>query len=394
MLGKEIWGHDGGISFGLQSLFFYYPPTGISIAIFLNDWGEALFPVYDFLFSEYLQTLPVVSFTQPEVLYMLSSNSHGLLLNANTPTLDLSTLGPVSYSGLTKVKVHPVTGDLWGLAFNPDIGNQLVKCDGFTGEAFPRVDISTPETGSLIAMDFTDDGTPYLASLDGKIYTVDIASGIGTLLASSKIPFESMAIQPGTGAIWASAKNVQSTGIRIFKINKETGDTLGIGNTGINQKIKDIAFDAKGNLFGIIGWGILEYIPSQLVKIDTVTGNCTEVRVFDTIAVSSLAFSSGAALSTREDYITDQSPQCELSRNYPNPFRDFTTIYFKISVSDYVRLKIYNVNGQEVAILVDEEMKPGSYNATWNAGGFPEGVYFYRLESGSFVESRKMVLMR
>jgi photosystem II stability/assembly factor-like uncharacterized protein len=83
-----------------------------------------------------------------------------------------------------------------------------------------------------------------------------------------------------------------------------------------------------------------------------------------------------------------------LSLNYPNPFSDFTTISFKISVSDYVRLKIYNVNGQEVAILVNEEMKPGSYNATWNAGGFPEGIYFYKLESGSFVESRKMVVMR
>jgi len=120
------------------------------------------------------------------------------------------------------------------------LGYQLVKFDGLTGEAFPRVEISISETGSPIAMDFAADGTLYMATYQGKIFTVDTASGKGTLLASAEIQITSLAIQPETGEIWASAKDVQSTEIRIFKINRETGDTLGIGNTGINQKIKDI----------------------------------------------------------------------------------------------------------------------------------------------------------
>jgi D-alanyl-D-alanine carboxypeptidase len=391
VLGKSGWGHDGWDAAGYVSIFYYYPPTGMSIALLENDPNTGpLDGNLQCLLNEYLKTLQVTSASQPGFLYMLSSGNGGLLMTANTPAISYSLLGPVLYSGLLKVKVHPVTGDLWGMAVNGGtLGYQLVKFDGLTGEAFPRVEISISETGSPIAMDFAADGTLYMATYQGKIFTVDTASGKGTLLASAEIQITSLAIQPETGEIWASAKDVQSTEIRIFKINRETGDTLGIGNTGINQKIKDIAFDAQGSLFGVTG-----SIPSQLFKIDTVTGKCTEVKLFDTLSLSSITFSSGAALGIKEELITDQPPQCELSQNYPNPFSLFTTISFKISDNDYIRLKIFNIDGREVATLVNEEMKPGSYKATWNAGDFPDGVYFYKLESGSFAESRKMVVMR
>ena len=83
-----------------------------------------------------------------------------------------------------------------------------------------------------------------------------------------------------------------------------------------------------------------------------------------------------------------------LSHNFPNPFNPSTTIQFAIRNLQFTSLKIFNIVGQEVATLVNEELKPGSYQVTWDAIGFASGVYFYRLTAGSFTETRKLVLVR
>jgi aminopeptidase N len=83
-----------------------------------------------------------------------------------------------------------------------------------------------------------------------------------------------------------------------------------------------------------------------------------------------------------------------LEQNYPNPFNPSTTIKFDVASLKFVSLKVFDVLGREVATLVSEEMKPGYYERTFNATGLASGVYFYRLLAGSFVETRKMILMR
>jgi len=83
-----------------------------------------------------------------------------------------------------------------------------------------------------------------------------------------------------------------------------------------------------------------------------------------------------------------------LSQNYPNPFNPNTTIRFALPKSGFVSLKIYNLLGREVALLVNEEKTYGTYTVTWNASGMPSGVYFYRMQVGSFIETRKLVFLR
>ena len=84
-----------------------------------------------------------------------------------------------------------------------------------------------------------------------------------------------------------------------------------------------------------------------------------------------------------------------LEQNYPNPFNPETVIRYSLPVTSDVTLKVYNVLGQEVAILrMNEEMKPGKYEVNFNAASLSSGVYFYRLQAGSFVETKKLVLMR
>ncbi len=98
--------------------------------------------------------------------------------------------------------------------------------------------------------------------------------------------------------------------------------------------------------------------------------------------------------------ISSQIPKdFSLSQNYPNPFNPSTNIRFSVpSVGNtYMRslqLKIYNIVGKEVETLVRRNLSPGIYEVNWNASNYPSGVYFYELEAGSFVQSKKMILIK
>jgi len=83
-----------------------------------------------------------------------------------------------------------------------------------------------------------------------------------------------------------------------------------------------------------------------------------------------------------------------LSQNYPNPFNPSTKIKFSIKVPGNVTLKIYDVLGREIATLINNEYQAGSYSIDFNASGLSSGIYFYRLESGSFVQTNKMMLLK
>ncbi len=83
-----------------------------------------------------------------------------------------------------------------------------------------------------------------------------------------------------------------------------------------------------------------------------------------------------------------------LSQNYPNPFNPATTIKFGIPKEVKVTLKVYDILGKEVSTIVNEKLEPGYYQYEWNGVPFASGVYFYRLDAGSFVKIKKMVLIK
>jgi len=83
-----------------------------------------------------------------------------------------------------------------------------------------------------------------------------------------------------------------------------------------------------------------------------------------------------------------------LSQNYPNPFNPTTTINYELPVTNFVSLKVYNVNGNEIETLVDEKQNAGSYSFNFNATSLPSGVYFYKLVTESYSETKKMILVK
>ena len=83
-----------------------------------------------------------------------------------------------------------------------------------------------------------------------------------------------------------------------------------------------------------------------------------------------------------------------LSQNYPNPFNPETKIDYRVGQAGLVTIKVYNTLGQEVATLLNENLNPGQYQVTFAGNNLPSGVYVYKMTAGSYVESKKMVLMK
>jgi polyhydroxybutyrate depolymerase len=98
-----------------------------------------------------------------------------------------------------------------------------------------------------------------------------------------------------------------------------------------------------------------------------------------------------ASLQTKGRYISNEFA---LKQNYPNPFNPRTNIQFSITKTEFVTMKIYNLLGQEVTTLVSEKLRAGEYQYSWDAGSLASGVYLYRLRTGEYVETMKMILIR
>ena len=86
--------------------------------------------------------------------------------------------------------------------------------------------------------------------------------------------------------------------------------------------------------------------------------------------------------------------QFSLAQNYPNPFNPSTTIYYSLPKSSNVKLTVYDVLGNEVSTLVNENKLAGTHKIDFNSGYLASGIYFYKLVAGDYVEVRKMTLIK
>jgi hypothetical protein len=83
-----------------------------------------------------------------------------------------------------------------------------------------------------------------------------------------------------------------------------------------------------------------------------------------------------------------------LDQNYPNPFNPATTIGYQLPAWEHVSLEVYNILGQKMATLVDEDQSPGEHKFVFNGTRFASGVYFYRMRAGDFVQTHKLMLLK
>ncbi len=142
------------------------------------------------------------------------------------------------------------------------------------------------------------------------------------------------------------------------------------------------------------GVDVGEVIPNFADKYE---GSAPDMGAFET-GDSPMEYGVDAYLVTGindKELVNSETPSdFYLSQNYPNPFNPTTVISYGVSQSGFVTIKVFNVLGQEVATLVNKNMNTGNYQIDFNAGNLPSGIYIYSIQSGKYVSSKKMLLIK
>lgn len=178
---------------------------------------------------------------------------------------------------------------------------------------------------------------------------------------------------------WESAEQVDAIGNVITAFGRRTGDSFSKIYKSTNSGSQwDEITNAGRRLPNTTSLTINPYNTNQL-WIGT-TGNGTFIYDGLTIGIQTIS--------------TEVPDGYTLSQNYPNPFNPSTNIKFDLPLRSFVKIVVYDAQGREVAVLVNQELQPGTYSYKWEASSLPSGVYFYRLLTNSFSDTKKMLLIK
>jgi hypothetical protein len=194
---------------------------------------------------------------------------------------------------------------------------------------------------------------------------ISAASGFSDSLTTSATNYWPDGCAPVSGGVTMSRYRQRSASDSVAGITK-----VGTG-TVVVSVFQDPRYYVGSGGAGASDFGFKRVLKNALAFLKTNGGTITSVTPTSTIA-----------------------DKYSLSQNYPNPFNPTTKISFSIPTNGFVTMKIFDVAGKEVMTLVNKSMTVGSYTVDFNGAVLSSGVYFYRLESGNFVETKKMMLVK
>jgi hypothetical protein len=301
------------------------------------------------------------------VLIFIMGTNNGVAAFTNSSTLVVSTLDTLFYGTTQNLLKNPFStgGYIVGTNGYGDVGKyqrfDFKAGDKLSGFKFwfgyKRI-MGDPDTVSLVVKTVSPTGAPNV-TISKTIVTsekIDIAGG-NTFILDSTITLN------GPVFIGFEFSNTANDTIALYS------DKNGEGNTAnrVWEKLSDGTYNDFTNT--TISWNldIDLWIAAYYKKGTTTSVETNEVAI---------------------------PQQYSLDQNYPNPFNPSTTIGFTIPERNRVSLKIFDILGQQVADLMNEDCAAGKYLVRWNAQGLATGTYFYRLQAGSFTESRKVLLLK
>jgi len=349
-----------------------------TLKIFSND---PLTPIKSVLLRGY-----TLHPAQEGVVYAVTGLlSNGAFLSLDPDSGNGKVVGASGFSEITGIAIRSngaVYGTIGSLA-----STKIVRIDAQSGRAFEKITIPVPQLRA-IAFDTNDD--LYIANLtNSKIYRLNPLTGDTTFIGKPDIKYLSgLAVNPLDGQLWG----VGALGDEIYQINKQTGAATLVGKTGF-EKTAAIAFDAAGNPYGLSGFTRLNP-PTDFIRIDTTTGVGTLIGSTGFKAALSLAVMGKVSTQVKSIAAELLPTNYDLRQNYPNPFNPTTTIEFALPRPGFVTLKVYDLLGREVAAIVADKLAAGKYKYDWDAKGLASGVYLYQLQTGSFAQARKLILIR
>ncbi|MFI5237129.1 MAG: M4 family metallopeptidase, partial [Ignavibacteriales bacterium] len=295
----------------------------------------------------------VVNPAQGRVLYASSNSADdGMILTINKTTGEGTLIGSSYVEEITSLVIDSDTRIMYGInAVSTPVMIFRVNSTGGDSYFLTEIDLST-----LAGMSFDNAGTLYAVDIFGKVYTVDLSNSTYNFVVDANTSVSGFTFHPLTNELWATSRAfVGPNKDKIFKINLTTGDVTLIGHTGLNVITNSLVFDENQNLYGTIG-GSGEI--SDLIQINTSTGIGTILGSTGFENITGLAYHLNETSSVNNE---EEIPKVfALEQNYPNPFNPTTTIRFNLPSKEIVSLKIYDILGNQVAELLNEEKLAGS----------------------------------
>ncbi len=309
-----------------------------------------------------------------------------------------TTIGASEFNEVTSISINPVDGKMYGLAAGSG-SSDLLKLNAAEGDAHLYFTLNISQMAG-IAFDTT--GVLYGMTRTGELYTIDLTDGSTSFVVDAVGSYLGITFHPGTNELWATSRAVAPPNKEaIFKVNLATGDTTIVGYTGLGKQTNIIAFDENLYLFGVIG---SSNDLNDFVSINTSTGVGSIIGSIGFKHILGLAYVDQILTSVEDDNNGTIPSEYALKQNYPNPFNPNTKIDFSLPAESNVKLVIYNILGQEVIRLVDNQLSAGNHSVIWNAndaGGnqLTSGIYLYKLTASGingneFQDIKKMILLK
>ena len=252
---------------------------------------------------------------------------------------------------------------------------------------------TSSQSGFVKVVRIGDGSSPYLQIIvpDTPVGTdpIDLVQGKFDDWKDSLFTF----VDPFLSQIASDPDTIPSDGISQALITitpRNNSDTLLAG--GLQVVLSNTGAGSIGTVTDL-GDGTYQAEITSPVTAGTDTISAVIISAGDTVSVHTKAVIIYISpTSIKDDYPSAGS--YFLFQNYPEPFNPSTTIKYRVSEVSFVTLKVYDVIGNEIATLVNQEKPKGSYKVDFNAASLPSGVYFYQLKAGSYLNTRKMVLLK
>jgi len=186
------------------------------------------------------------------------------------------------------------------------------------------------------------------------------------------------------GANWEMIDTISN--FNPLAVRNHPGDSnffLAVGENNSNNG-KSYYSDNAGYL-----WNTLS-APSQSILLDV---SFTQEKAW-AVGYYGTILKLDTLTEVEEEYLSSVPLDYALSQNYPNPFNPSTKIKYSVPQLSNVIIKVFDILGNEIETLVNEEKGIGIYEITWISENLPSGIYFYQLRAGSFVATKKMILLR
>ena len=293
--------------------------------------------------------------------------------NFGATTIDLAAYG----TNILSTKPGNVTDINFGV---PGAGLDLQYYGVISGTS-----MSTPQVSGAAALLLSQkQDMSWLDLKDAILDNVDVAAAmLGRCVTHGKLNVNKAITAAGTGHD-NPVFIIQNNGLKKLTVSSITGDKTWLTTSGYSGTPFDINSGFFQQCQVNVDWNNAGSDP-QTGTINIQSNDPDEPLVTVTVNIN-----SGTAVRERETtpfvYMLEQ--------NYPNPFNPVTTINYSIPVRTQVRLSVYNLLGQEVALLVNETQEPGGFNVRFDASALQSGVYLYKIETEQFTRTAKMLLVK